>query len=93
MLLIILLGRQEWGIFNSSKPLFKTKIKKQRYAASSVYSLYLFLTFILITQVNNLHQVSSRLTKNISTYYHLRFLKKNPDITVLLLFFVQNLLS
>ena len=80
MLLIILLGRQEWGIFNSSKPLFKTKIKKQRYAASSVYSLYLFLTFILITQVNNLHQVSSRLTKNISTYFHLRFLKKRKQI-------------
>ena len=58
----------------------------------TVYSLYLFLTFILITQVNNLHQVSSRLTKNISTYFHLRFLKKT-DITVLLLFFVQNLLS
>ena len=60
----------------------------------TVYSLYLFLTFILITQVNNLHQVSSRLTKNISTYFHLRFLKKKKtDITVLLLLFVQNLLS
>ena len=40
------------GIFNSSKPLFKTKIKNrgmlQLLLHHTVYSLYLFLTFILI---------------------------------------------
>ena len=58
----------------------------------TVYSLYLFLTFILITQVNNLYQVSSHLIKNIPTSFRLHFLKI-ADITVFLLFFIQNLLS
>ena len=58
----------------------------------TVYSLYLFLTFILIKQVNNLYQVSSRLIKIIPTSFCLHFLKI-ADITVFLLFFIQNLLS
>ena len=58
----------------------------------TVNSLYLFLTFILITQVNNHYQVSSRLIKNIPASFRLRFLKI-ADITVFLLFFIQNLLS
>ena len=58
----------------------------------TVNSLYLFLTFILITQVNNHYQVSSRLIKNIPPSFRLRFLKI-ADITVFLLFFIQNLLS
>ena len=58
----------------------------------TVYSLYLFLAFILITQVKNLYQVYSRLIKNIPASFHLRFLKI-ADITVFLLFFIQNLLS
>ena len=59
----------------------------------TVYSLYLFLTFILIKQVNNLYQVSSRLIKIIPASFRLRFLKI-ADITVFfLLFFIQNLLS
>ena len=58
----------------------------------SVYPLYLFLTFILIKQVNNLYQVSSRLIKIIQASFRLRFLKI-ADITVFLLFFIQNLLS
>ena len=57
-----------------------------------VYSLYLFLTFILLTQVNNLYQVSGRLIKNIPASFRLRFLKIE-DITYFLLFFIQNLLS
>ena len=58
----------------------------------AVYSLYLLLAFILITQVKNLYQVYSRLIKNIPASFHLRFLKI-ADITVFLLFFIQNLLS
>ena len=81
------------GIFNSSKPFFKTKIKNrgmlQFLLYHTVYSLYLFLTFILITQANNLYQVSSRLIKNIWASCHLRFLKI-ADTTVFLLFFMQN---
>ena len=84
------------GIFNSSKPLFKTKIKSrgmlQFLLHHTLYSLYLFLTFILITQVNNLNQVSSCLIKVIPEYFHLRFLKI-ADITEFSLFFIQNLLS
>ena len=84
------------GIFNSSKPLFKTKIKSrgmlQFLLHHTVYSIYLFLTFILIKQVPNLYQVSSRLIKIIPASFRLRFLKI-ADITVFLLFFIQNLLS
>ena len=47
----------------------------------TVYSLHLFLGFIY-----------SRLIKNIPASFCLRFLKIS-DITVLLLFFIQNLLS
>ena len=84
------------GIFNSSKPLFKTKIKNrgmlQFLLHRTVYSSYLLLTFILIKQVNNLYQVSSHLIKIISASFCLCFLKI-ADITVFLLFFIQNLLS
>ena len=84
------------GIFNSSKPLFKTKIVKkgmlQFLLHHTIYSLYLFLAFILITQVKNLYQISSRLIKMIPASFRLRFLKI-ADITVFLLFFIQNLLS
>ena len=61
-------------IFNSSKPLFKTKIKNRgmlQFLLHHIeYSLYFFLTFILITRVQQvqqvyLYQVSSRLIKNI----------------------------
>ena len=73
------------GIFNSSKPLFKTKMKNrgmlQFLLHHTVYSLYLFLTFILIKQVNNLYQVSSRLIKIIPASFLLHFLKI-ADITV-----------
>ena len=73
------------GTFNSSKPLFKTKIINrgmlQFLLHHTVYSLYLFLAFILITQVKNLYQVYSRLIKNIPASFHLRFLKI-ADITV-----------
>ena len=83
-------------IFNNSKPWFKTQIKNrgmlQFLLHHTVYSLYLFLTFILITQVNNFYQVSSRLIKIIPASFRLRFLKI-VDITVFLLFFIQNLLS
>ena len=58
----------------------------------TVYSLYLFLNFILIMQFNHLYQVSSCLIKVIPTYFHLCFLKI-ADITVFLLLFIQNLLS
>ena len=58
----------------------------------TIYSLYFFLTFILITQVNNLYQVSSCLTKIIPISFCLCFLKI-ANITVFLLFFIQNLLS
>ena len=81
------------GIFNSSKPLFKTKIKKtdmlQFLLYCAVYSLYLFLTFILIKQVNNLYQVSSRLIKIIPASFRLRFLKI-ADITVFFFVFHSN---
>ena len=83
------------AIFNSPKPLFKTKIRNrgmlQFLLHHTVYSLYLFLTFILIKYVNNLYQVSSRLIKIIPASFLLRFLKI-ADITVFLLFFIQNLL-
>ena len=46
----------------------------------NVYSLYLFLTFILLTQVNNLYQFSGHLIKNIPASFRLRFLKIE-DIT------------
>ena len=58
----------------------------------TVYSLYLFFAFFLITQVKNLYQVYSRLIKNIPASFPLRFLRI-ADITVSLLFFIQNLLS
>ena len=81
--------------FNSSKPLFKTKIINrgmlQFLLHHTVYSLYLFLAFILITQVKNLYQVYSRFIKNIPASFRLHFLKI-ADITVFLLFFIQNLL-
>ena len=84
------------SIFNSSKPLFKSNIKNrgtlQFLLHCTVYSLYRFLTFILIKQVNNLYQVSSSLIKIIPASFRLRFLKI-ADITVFLLFFIQNLLS
>ena len=84
------------GIFNSSKPLLKTKIKNrgilQYLLHHTEYSLYLFLTFILITQINNLYQVSNRLIKISPASFRLRFLKV-ADNTVFLLFFIQNLLS
>ena len=80
------------GIFNSSKPLFKTKIKNRGMLQFLLHhTVYLFLTFILIKQVN-LYQVSSRLIKIIPASFRLRFLKI-ADITVFLLFFIQNLLS
>ena len=47
---------------------------------------------MLITQVKNLYQVYSRLIKNIPASFPLRFLNI-ADITVFLLFFIQNLLS
>ena len=84
------------GTFNSSKPLFKTKIINRGMLKflpnHTVYSLYLFLASILITHVKNLHQVHSRFIQNIPASFCLRFLKI-ADITVFLLFFIQNLLS
>ena len=84
------------GVFNSSKPLFKTKIINRGMLHillhHTVYSLYIFLAFILITQVKNLYQVYGCLIKNIPASFRLRFLKI-ADITVFLLFFIQNLLS
>ena len=83
-------------ISNSSKPVFKTKIKNRVMLKFllhyTVYSLHLFLNFILITQVDNLYQVSSRLIKNIPASFRLCFLKI-ADITVFFLFPIQNLLS
>ena len=49
-------------------------------------------TVLLFTQVNNLYQVSSRLIKKIPASFRLHFLKIT-DITVFLLFLIQNLLS
>ena len=73
------------GTFNSSKPLFKTKIINrgmlQFLLHHTVYFLYLFLDFILVTQVKNLYQVYGCLIKNIPASFHLRFLKI-ADITV-----------
>ena len=94
------IGNLTWqarvGTFNNSKPLFKTKIINrgmlQFLLHHTVCSLYLFLAFILITQVKNLYQVYSRLIKNIPASFRLRFFKI-ADITVFLLFFIQNLLS
>ena len=57
----------------------------------TLYSLYLFLAFILTKQVNNLYQVSSHLIE-IPASFCLRFFKI-ADITVFLLFFIQNFLS
>ena len=57
----------------------------------TINTLYLFLTLILITQVNNPYQVPVRLMKNIPASFGLRFLEI-ADITVFLLFFIQNLL-
>ena len=65
---------------------------KARVAHHTVYSLHLFLAFILIMQVKNLYQVYSRLIKNIPASFLLCFLKI-ADITVFFLFFIQNLLS
>ena len=84
------------GIFNSSKPLFITKTINrgilQFLLHHTKYSLYLFSAFTLITHVKNLYQVSSRLTKIIPASFCLHFLDI-ADITVFLLFFIQNLPS
>ena len=84
------------SIFNSSKPLFKTKIINRGMLKfllhHTIYSLYLFLAFILITHGKNLYQVYGCLIKNIPASFCLFFLKI-ADITVFLLFFIQNLLS
>ena len=61
------------------KTVVQNKNKKQRYATISTPSYRIFLTFILITQINNFYQVSGRLIKNIPTSFCLRFLKM-PDI-------------
>ena len=76
-------------VFHSSKPLFKKKKKGtlQFLLHHAIHSLYLFLTFILIAQVNNLYQVSSRLIKNIPASFCLPFLKI-ADITAFLLFLI-----
>ena len=50
------------------------------------------MTCILITQVNNLYEVSSCLMKIIPASFGLHFLKI-ADITLFLLFSIQNLLS
>ena len=50
------------------------------------------MTFILITQVNNLYYDFSRTIKNIPVSFSLRFVKI-ADLTVFSLFFIQNLLS
>ena len=69
------------GIPNSLKLFFKTKIINrgmlQFLLHHSVYSLYLFLAFILITQVKNLYQVSSRLIKIIPAFFRLDFLQSS----------------
>ena len=57
----------------------------------TIYFLYLFLTLILITQVNNPYQVQVRLMKYIPASFCLLFLEI-ADITVFLLFFIQNVL-
>ena len=57
----------------------------------TVYSLYLFLTFILIMPVNNLYYDFSRRIKNIPASSRLRFLKIAKH-TVFLLSFIPNLL-
>ena len=84
------------GTFNSSKPLFKTKVINRGMLQFSlqhtVYSSYLFVAFILISQVKNLSQVYSHLIKNIPASFRLPFVKI-ADITVFLWFFSQNLLS
>ena len=56
----------------------------------SVHSLYLFSTFILTTQVNNLYHDFSCTIKTIPAPFCLRFLKI-VDLTKLLLLFIQNL--
>ena len=86
------------GIFNNPKPLLKTKIKNrdiiQVLLHYTVYSLYLFLIFILIMQ-DNLYQVSSRLIKNVPAFlqsyccFSLKMydlsqvaLKKTPELSI-----------
>ena len=84
------------SIFNSLKSLLKTETKKvgmlHFLPHHSVSSLYLFLTFILTTQVNNLYYDFSCTIKTIPASFRLRFLKI-IDLTRLLLFFIQNLQS
>ena len=81
------------GIFNSSKPFFKTKVKNrvmlQLLLRHTIYFLYLFLTLILITQVNNPYQVQVRLMKYIPASFCLLFLE---IADMFLLFFNQNVL-
>ena len=81
---ITLLGKQEWVYSivrnHCSKQNLKNRGMLQFLLHHNVYSLYLFLTFILLTQVNNLYQVSGRLIKNIPASFRLRFLKIE-DIT------------
>ena len=77
------------GIFNSSKSLFKTETKniglRHFLIHLTIYSLCSFLTFILITQVNDLYyDFSHTIKKNIPSSFCLRFLKI-ADHTVFLL--------
>ena len=75
------------------RKMFKTN-KKQRHGTlllhHTVYSLYLLLTFNLIIQIINHHDFSCTI-KNIPGSFHLSYLKITGH-TVLLLFFIQNLL-
>ena len=84
------------GILNSSKSLFKTETKNRGMLHfllhHTVYSSYLLLTSILLTQVNNLYHDFCCAIKNIPASFRLRFFKI-ADVTVFLLFFIQNLLS
>ena len=84
------------GIFNSLKSLLKTETKNvgmlHFLPHHFVYSLYLFLTFIVTTQVNNLYHDFSCTIKKIPASFRLRFLKI-VDLTKLLFFFIQNLQS
>ena len=84
------------GIFNSPKSLFKTEIKNRGMLhfllRHFVCSLDLFLTFIILTQVNNLYHGFSRPIKSIPASFGLRF-HKIADLTVFLLFFIQNVQS
>ena len=75
------------------RKMFKAN-KKQRHGTlllhHTVYSLYLLLTFNLIIQIINHHDFSCTI-KNIPGSFHLSYLKITGH-TVLLLFFIQNLL-